>query len=188
MISDKQLVANRKNAQLGGIKTTRGKAVSKYNALRHGLLRQTLTDYEKECYLEIYADFVNEYQPVTIFEKILVERAVIYYIKLFRLQHAENEFMKSQLDPRVYENDGDISNLFKGEIINEGYKAQITDQNIQKLVNVYARYEVTLENRLYKAVHELELAIARRNGERTPTLNIFQMGSFRRNTVDDPLT
>ena len=51
MISDKQLTANKKNAQLGGIKTTQGKEVSKYNALSHGLLRKTLTEYEKEAFL-----------------------------------------------------------------------------------------------------------------------------------------
>ncbi len=37
-ISDKQLKANRKNAQKGGVKTQGGKAIVKYNALKHGLL------------------------------------------------------------------------------------------------------------------------------------------------------
>ncbi len=37
-ISNKQLEANKKNAQKGGIKTQEGKAIVKYNALKHGLL------------------------------------------------------------------------------------------------------------------------------------------------------
>ena len=36
-ISDKQLEANRKNAKLGGVKTEEGKAVSRLNALKHGV-------------------------------------------------------------------------------------------------------------------------------------------------------
>ena len=37
-VSQKQLEANRKNAQKGGVKTTEGKAIIKFNALKHGLL------------------------------------------------------------------------------------------------------------------------------------------------------
>ena len=36
-VSKKQLEANKKNAQKGGVKTQEGKAIVKYNALRHGL-------------------------------------------------------------------------------------------------------------------------------------------------------
>jgi len=37
MATDKQLAANRKNGKLGGPKTDKGKAVSRFNALKHGL-------------------------------------------------------------------------------------------------------------------------------------------------------
>ena len=37
-VSKKQLEANRKNAQKGGVKSEEGKNVVKYNALKHGLL------------------------------------------------------------------------------------------------------------------------------------------------------
>jgi len=38
MVSKKQLVANKRNAQKGGVKTAEGKAVTRLNALKHGLL------------------------------------------------------------------------------------------------------------------------------------------------------
>ena len=48
-ISQKQLEANRENAKLGGVKTEEGKAVSKYNAIKHGLLsEEVLLDGEDE--------------------------------------------------------------------------------------------------------------------------------------------
>lgn len=35
-VSEKQLKANQKNAQKAGVKTDEGKAIVKYNALKHG--------------------------------------------------------------------------------------------------------------------------------------------------------
>ena len=118
----------------------------------------------------------------------MIERITVYYLKLFRVQRAEQEYMKSILDPREVRTVGGIPTLsdlgIKDEIINEGYMPQIRDENIQKLADVYSRYEITIENRMYKAFHELERVIALRKGLRVPppTLNIFQMGSFGENT------
>ena len=43
-LSEKQLKANRKNAQKGGVKTPEGKAIVKYNALKHGLLAKEIKE------------------------------------------------------------------------------------------------------------------------------------------------
>lgn len=186
MVSDMQLKANQQNAKFGGVKTDAGKAAVRFNALSHGILRQTITDYEKDFYLEIYADLVRQYEPSTIFEKILIERITIYYLKLFRIQRAETEYMKATIDPHVSRSKGfpDLGELMTEEVLNEGYVPQVSDKNIQKLADVYSRYEITIENRLYKAFHELERLIAIRTGRGMPqsTLNIFQMGSFGENT------
>lgn len=186
MVTEIQLKANQKNAKLGGVKTKEGKAIIKFNALDHGILRQTLTAYEKDFYLEIHADLINQYDPPTIFEKILIERITVYYLKLFRVQKAEQEYMNSTINPHVVKMTG-LPNphelYLREEVVNEGYIPQITEENIQKLADVFSRYEITLENRLYKAFHELERAIMLRKGKLSPpTLNIFQMGSFGENT------
>lgn len=112
-------------------------------------------------YLEIYADFIREYQPVTIFEKILVERATIYYLKLFRVQKAEQDYIKSRFDPHIERPAPwiDMTEFTKGEVVHEGYVPKITDENIQKLSDTYTRYEIMLENRLYRVIHEPERAI-----------------------------
>ena len=47
--SQKQIDANRENGKKGGVKTDEGKAVSKYNALKHGILsKQILFEGEDE--------------------------------------------------------------------------------------------------------------------------------------------
>lgn len=45
-ISEKQLEANRKNAKKGGVKTSKSKEISKYNALKHGILSNVITEYD----------------------------------------------------------------------------------------------------------------------------------------------
>lgn len=158
MISDKQLKANQENAKLGGIKTREGKKVSKFNALTHGILRQSLSEYEEGFNTSILDDLLILYKPEGVIEQILVERIAIYYLKLYRVQRAEAEYVKSKLNPHKVRSQLDITieGLEDNQVINEGYIPKITDENIQGLTDIYARYETTLENRLYRALHELE--------------------------------
>lgn len=171
MISDAQQIANQDNAKLGGVKTEEGKEISKFNALKHGILRESITDYEKDFYIQIYDDLVEQYKPVNIIEKILLERIAVNYLKLFRVQKTETEYLKSRLNPRIVKSNGlpDINEMMmKNEVVNEGYTPQITDEDIQPLVGIYSRYETTIENRLYRAIHELERVQAIRKGQTIP--------------------
>jgi len=43
-----------KQKNLGGVKTEAGKMVSKYNSVKHGILRETVTDNEKIDVRSIY--------------------------------------------------------------------------------------------------------------------------------------
>lgn len=177
MISDKQLKANQQNALLGGVKTPEGKEVSKFNAMKHGILRQSVTDYENEFYTEIYDELIEQLKPNGILEKILVERIALYYLKLFRVQKAETEFMKAKLNPKVIESSNVINQMANKMIgytvIKEGYSPKITDEAILRINEIYSRYEGTLENRLYRALHELEWL----QNSRTADIS-YQMGSF----------
>jgi hypothetical protein len=100
-ISEKQHDANKKNALLGGVKTDEGKAVSRYNATRHGVLRESVSSYEKADYKRIFDDLCEVYEPRNFAEEIVIERFAVAYIKLIRLAKAENELMKSVVDPTI---------------------------------------------------------------------------------------
>ena len=74
--SQKQIEANRENGKLGGVKTDEGKSVSKYNAIKHGLLsEEVLLDGEDEKKLiEVGKKLRAELEPHTEMELILVDR------------------------------------------------------------------------------------------------------------------
>lgn len=184
MTSDIQLKANQQNASLGGVKTEEGKEKSKFNALKHGILRESFTDYEKDFYPDIYNDLVEQYQPIGVTEQILVERIAIYYLKLFRVQKTETEFMKSKLDPRYVKEVGfpnPLDSFIKYEVVNEGHTPTVTEDNVLHLMGTFTRYETTLENRFYRAIHELERIQRFRKGEHVAApvaIDLNEMGSF----------
>jgi hypothetical protein len=146
--SEKQLKANRRNATLGGVKTLEGKAVSRYNATRHGILREAVTEYEKVAYKEIFNDVYDYFKPRNFVEEMLVERIVVCYVKFVRLSKAESEMMKSVIDPTVPF--GSIKMNDK-----DGYESVVKYKLIDVLADTYTRYEAGIENRLYKAIDKL---------------------------------
>ena len=89
-VSEKQLEANKKNAQKGGIKTKEGKAIVKYNALKHGLLAKEVvitigegaeTPEEFNSLLEALQ---TQLAPEGTLEEMLVEKIAVAYWRLRR--------------------------------------------------------------------------------------------------------
>ncbi len=140
-ISQKQLEANRENAKLGGVKTEEGKAISKYNALRHGLLceKALLEGEDEEALLELEKRLRNELKPSMEIELLLIDRIAA---NIWRLKRALG--------------------MEKGEVISSIGGSLIYDPD------KFFRYEIMLERSIYKALHELQRIQAARNGEKTP--------------------
>lgn len=94
--SDKQLAANRRNAQLStGPRTPEGKDRSRWNALKHGVLSQALipeplAECESRCEYDRLLDTLREdLGCATALEEILVERIATCYWRLARLVRSE---------------------------------------------------------------------------------------------------
>lgn len=182
MVTDLQLKANTENAKLGGVKTLEGIATSKYNAQTHGILRNSLTEYEKEFYRDILRDLEDQHNQQGTVEQIILERIALNYLKLYRIQKAETEYIQSRLDPTIVKSILDSFSL--EETVTRGYTPKIASDAVEKLSNIYARYETTIENRLFRALHELERVQRLRKGERLQqpvAVDISQMGSFGEN-------
>lgn len=139
-VSQKQLEANRQNAKLGGVKTEAGKAVSRYNALKHGLLsEQVLIENESREELEGLGKRVRaDLKPRSEVEMLLVDRIIANFWRLKRAMTKEQVSVFS------------------------GYKAMNDD------ANMFFRYETMLERGIYKALHELQRIQAARAGMKPP--------------------
>ncbi len=102
MTSKKQIAANKRNAQKGGVKSEEGKEISKMNALKHGILSSQLyitTGSDIGSYkdfLELKVMFFEELQPEGLVEILLVDRLFSAYWRLKRLHIAETGFIEKQ--------------------------------------------------------------------------------------------
>lgn len=150
-ITEKQLEANRENSKLGGVKTEEGKEVSRFNAVKHGILKESISEYEGFNYHNLYNSLSSDFPPQNTVEEILIERIAVAYIKLLRVAKAEAELMKTAIDPTI------VSKVLDFDTFKErdGYKPVVTTSHMEYLSSYYARYETSIENRMYKAINKL---------------------------------
>lgn len=92
----------------------------------------------------------DECDPQSFMEEVLIERIAVCCLMLYRAAKAEREYMLTRLKPPV----SDRLSFFDYD--DESYKRVMKHDDIEHLTNIYLRYQTTIENRLYKAMHELE--------------------------------
>jgi hypothetical protein len=154
MVSEKQLIANRENARLGGVKTEAGKAAVRLNAVTHGLLTKVVVVHGKNIAVlnQLRDNMMAESEPQGELETMLVERIATCIWRLRRVLNAESDHLHNEWDrhqsyPFVQ------SHLYGWENMN--------------------RYETMIERQIYKARHELErLQMVRRGQPTLPPLAI----------------
>jgi hypothetical protein len=108
MATDAQIAANRRNARRStGPRTPEGKARSSRNHLIHGLLAKGLIEGESpDELLAIHEDFRAQFDPQTLAENALVERAALAYFRLARFAHVEGQFLSFRNHERSLHNLG----------------------------------------------------------------------------------
>lgn len=142
-ISEKQHKANQLNAKKGGAKTPKGKDIVRFNARKHGILANLVTEDEKDFFEKYKEQLFDDLQPNSVLENILVERIAIHYLKLFRLAKTESTYIKNCL----------ATDIFYSEF-SEEEKQALSSCDMKDLLEIYGRYETNIENRLYKAMKE----------------------------------
>jgi hypothetical protein len=164
MIEEAQIQANRENAKLGGVKTEEGKAISKYNALKHGLLSKEvlLADEDEKILIELGKRIRSELKPAGELEVLLADRITANMWRLKRLLKVEAATMERQ---RQFQLRQELNfEVHQDQIERKAIQDMIANDHIEKLL----RYETSIERGVYKALHELQRLQAIRMGERLP--------------------
>ena len=158
-ISKKQLEANLKNAQFGGVKTDEGKEISKMNAIKHGLLSSQvlIKDENTDDFKSLKDNLTNQLLPTNQMEALLVDRIIAGFWRLKRALKIENNLMSLQ----SYDSSNKINFYTKeGQEVNDTVEMLNND-----LLKRLLRYENSIERGIFKALHELQRLQAMDRGE-----------------------
>jgi hypothetical protein len=159
--TDAKSSANRRNARHStGPKDT---SSTRLNATKHGLLSEGITELDDT---DGYRDTVRRLGEA-YFEKLeafLVERIALCIVRLRRTPRLEAELITSILHPPIY---GELLPSFGHHLIDPGQPARIDGEGFDALAR-YQRYEFANENKLYRALNQLERIRRIQQGEHLP--------------------
>jgi hypothetical protein len=147
--------ANRRNAKFStGPKTESGKAVSRLNATRHGLLSpEVVLAREDRTVFEAWAaEMRTDLAPQGALERLLVDQVIAAAWRLRRMYKLE----RPACEPR--------SRPLRGEFYTELDGPLYQPDELLKL----CRYGTTIERSFYRALHELQRHQAVRHGAEVP--------------------
>ncbi len=161
MATPKQTAANRMNAQKSsGPRTTAGKAVSRFNALKHGIyaVHQIMFDEKPEDLAELAAEYHEHHNPADSNQRFLVDTLVHNEWRLRRTRRVEAELWEHASNTFIVKNMNTTVTCTSGE-------AFATDSStfgrLQRVVN-------SLERAWHRALKELQRLqeVARAHGLR----------------------
>ena len=139
MSEQTQTVEEPKHA--GGVKTSEGKAVSRYNAQKHAILRETITEYEKSDAEQFYNELADAIKPTGRLQELLVETVASNAVRLLRIAKAEAEFIKQTLHPLL----PDLPP------VGRSYNPKVNSGAIERL-ELYSLYQTATENRMHRSI------------------------------------
>ena len=164
MASPAQLAANRRNSQKStGPRSEEGKKRSSLNHLRHGMTAKTVVlphesgfDYD-----EIRSALMEDYDPATSQETMLVDQIAIGYWRTIRVRRFESAMFDNHLRTKKLAHGKDTG---PNERDDEGCAVilQVTDP---KDLQNYFRYDATISRDYYRAIATLEKMQAARRRE-----------------------
>jgi len=166
-------------------KTTQGKEITKYNAVKHGVLKKVLLPDEYKSAKTIQKRFIDDYSPKSLTKELLVETLSIAYIRRQRAVAAERDYFMQVLDPDQYKEETLSAPMLPGNVVGdsvtgekirimtkEGFKAEINYESVSKIEKTFVRYITACERQFYKALHELQRVQAVRSGIRPTSVAV----------------
>jgi hypothetical protein len=162
MASERQIAANRRNAQLcTGPKTERGKRASRLNACKHGMCAQIIVlPYEDDVeYHQLRASLIESYAPANSHELFLVDQISAGYWRTMRARAYEKEMLTGSLTGAKIQNGMPVGPDPERDDLGT---AVVFATESEKTFNNYFRYDASIERQLYRSLAMLEKVQARR--------------------------
>ena len=151
--SEKKIAASRTNGKKGtGPDNTLS---TRYNAKKHGLLAAGVTELDDpEEYRRIVHGLDVSYADEL--KKFFRRRMALLMVRIHRAERYDAEFITSILNPRVYKSEDLFKSVLSSpQLVDAGLPASIPYELFDGVMR-YQRYEVALENMLFRNMHGLE--------------------------------
>lgn len=159
---DKRSFTSALNGQKGGVRTPEGKAISSQNATKHGILSNYANALDDISYESAYEMFAEEFGDNTPSRSALISQVAVLFIRLRRCTRFENEYIQAKLNPPKYEsrlvkegtkplleefNIHGTPNIYETIVIDAGKPMTVPLDFLEKLDNIYTKYETHFLNR-----------------------------------------
>ena len=151
MATEKQIAANRLNAQLStGPRTPEGRAAVRLNGVTHGLTAETivLKGESETDFTDLLNSLEAEHDPATPTEEALVAQLAMATWRLRRLYHSEAGFYTYKLK--------DTADSKKRYDLDDASHLGLISAWNNKTLEMFSRNEGRLERSFYHALHELQ--------------------------------
>jgi hypothetical protein len=214
MATEKQINANRKNAQKStGPRTAEGKAAVSKNAVKHGLFSDSLIGGENPAvYEDFHDEMLADLAPAGAVETMLAERVISLWWRLRRAERMQNQALDDMIEKcitnplprRLQRMECHALGVPLGDErctsdhLPLGRVARL-DWACSKVLERMIMYERRIESSLHRTMNELKShqKIRRAEGQDTvkeqsapnqAVLKAFEPSALNRKTYDDPHT
>jgi hypothetical protein len=165
--SNEKVAGNRRNSKKspgpGNTTSTR------FNATKHGLLAVGITELDDPIQ---YRNTLSRLQKAYFAESeaFLLKHIALTMIRLQRNARLEAECITEILNPPIYSEIQDVSGMlsFEHSRLDRGLPARVSSEKFEPIVRTFQRYETALENKLFRAMHEVERLRSLSKGEKLP--------------------
>ena len=153
----------------------RDTSATRFNALKHGLTSEGICEVDNaRSYKLLCRDLKRQYEPCGPVEQFLVQHTALCITRIRRAAKLEAVALTEYLHPPSHK--PSLEDLQLRELMDSGsvpfdpvFSAKLGSDIIEILCDRYGRYETASENRLYRALAQLErLQLARKGAISTP--------------------
>src|SRR5262249_24943496 len=153
---------------------------TRFNAVKHGLLSEGVTELDgPETFADFSAKVEADLNPVGEVEGFLTRRVALGMVRLKRAALLEAEYITGLLNPCLAETrvvrqpeTAEFLEILHGKtetvLLDPGLPARLCAETVNALSDSFQRYETAIENKLYRALNQLERLQRLRRGEKIP--------------------